>query len=210
MARVKMNAKHEYEYIANFKILQTFFKNKKIDKVCSSSSHSCPVSTRHLHSTFRSHVTYSLPSFVIYLCLTLPLFYHLPHPGILVKLIILSAHSHRQAREMQDAVRPCPFRGRVSVSRTVFIETTSSSCSGSSASGNPTTPAHRTTRSHGGRVHPQNRRRPWRRFVRPARARHPRSVVVHPSVVRHLSEAGDLEVQRQRRRSQRCTRRFVS
>ncbi|KIY52443.1 hypothetical protein FISHEDRAFT_35271 [Fistulina hepatica ATCC 64428] len=31
-ARVKMNAKHEYEYVANFKILQTFFKTKKIDK----------------------------------------------------------------------------------------------------------------------------------------------------------------------------------
>ena len=33
MARVKMNAKHEYEYLANYKILQTVFKNKKIDKV---------------------------------------------------------------------------------------------------------------------------------------------------------------------------------
>ncbi|KAG6811235.1 hypothetical protein H0H92_008405 [Tricholoma furcatifolium] len=32
MKRVKMNAKHEYEYIANFKIMQTVFKNKKIDK----------------------------------------------------------------------------------------------------------------------------------------------------------------------------------
>lgn len=34
MARVKMSAKHEYEYIANFKILQNAFKLKKIDKVC--------------------------------------------------------------------------------------------------------------------------------------------------------------------------------
>lgn len=33
MARVKMNAKHEYEYIANFKILQNIFKAKRIDKV---------------------------------------------------------------------------------------------------------------------------------------------------------------------------------
>ncbi|KAJ7855316.1 calponin homology domain-containing protein [Mycena olivaceomarginata] len=32
MARVKMNAKHEYEYVANYKIMQTAFKNKKIDK----------------------------------------------------------------------------------------------------------------------------------------------------------------------------------
>lgn len=33
MARVKMNAKHEYEFIANFKVLQNTFKAKKIDKV---------------------------------------------------------------------------------------------------------------------------------------------------------------------------------
>ena len=33
MARVKMNAKHEYEYIANFKVMQTAFKTKRIDKV---------------------------------------------------------------------------------------------------------------------------------------------------------------------------------
>ncbi len=32
MARVKMNAKHEYEFIANFKILQGIFRAKKIDK----------------------------------------------------------------------------------------------------------------------------------------------------------------------------------
>ncbi|KAF7968142.1 hypothetical protein HWV62_29953 [Athelia sp. TMB] len=32
MTRVKMNAKHEYEYIANFKVLQNAFKVKKIDK----------------------------------------------------------------------------------------------------------------------------------------------------------------------------------
>ncbi|KAK1218314.1 microtubule integrity protein mal3 [Marasmius sp. AFHP31] len=32
MTRVKMNAKHEYEYIANFKVLQNVFKAKKIEK----------------------------------------------------------------------------------------------------------------------------------------------------------------------------------
>ncbi|KAF9052428.1 microtubule binding protein [Hymenopellis radicata] len=32
MQRVKMMAKHEYEFIANFKVLQTVFKTKKIDK----------------------------------------------------------------------------------------------------------------------------------------------------------------------------------
>ncbi|KAK0185610.1 calponin homology domain-containing protein [Armillaria mellea] len=32
MQRVKMTAKHEYEFIANFKIMQTVFKSKKIDK----------------------------------------------------------------------------------------------------------------------------------------------------------------------------------
>ncbi|TDL18335.1 hypothetical protein BD410DRAFT_793381 [Rickenella mellea] len=32
MARVKMNAKHEYEFIANFKIMQNLFKQKKIEK----------------------------------------------------------------------------------------------------------------------------------------------------------------------------------
>lgn len=29
-----MNAKHEYEFIANFKVLQNTFKAKKVDKVC--------------------------------------------------------------------------------------------------------------------------------------------------------------------------------
>jgi len=32
MTRVKMNAKQEYEYLTNYKVLQTVFKNKKIDK----------------------------------------------------------------------------------------------------------------------------------------------------------------------------------
>ncbi|KIM66903.1 hypothetical protein SCLCIDRAFT_1210959 [Scleroderma citrinum Foug A] len=32
MSRVKMNAKHEYEFVANFKVMQTAFKTKKIDK----------------------------------------------------------------------------------------------------------------------------------------------------------------------------------
>jgi len=32
MNRVKMNAKHEYEYVANYKVMQDAFKAKKIDK----------------------------------------------------------------------------------------------------------------------------------------------------------------------------------
>ncbi|KAI0698103.1 calponin homology domain-containing protein [Cytidiella melzeri] len=32
MARVKMNAKHEYEFVANFKVLQNVFRAKKIEK----------------------------------------------------------------------------------------------------------------------------------------------------------------------------------
>lgn len=32
MNRVKMNAKHEYEFIANFKILQNVFRAKKLEK----------------------------------------------------------------------------------------------------------------------------------------------------------------------------------
>ncbi|RDB15272.1 Protein BIM1 [Hypsizygus marmoreus] len=32
MNRVKMNAKHEYEFVANFKVMQNVFKAKKIDK----------------------------------------------------------------------------------------------------------------------------------------------------------------------------------
>lgn len=33
MTRVKMNAKHEYEFIANYKVLQNVFRSHKIDKV---------------------------------------------------------------------------------------------------------------------------------------------------------------------------------
>ncbi|KAF8263705.1 microtubule binding protein [Lactarius quietus] len=32
MTRVKMNAKHEYEFIANFKVMQNIFKAKRLDK----------------------------------------------------------------------------------------------------------------------------------------------------------------------------------
>ena len=33
MSRVKMNAKHEYEFLVNYKVMQNVFKAKKIDKV---------------------------------------------------------------------------------------------------------------------------------------------------------------------------------
>lgn len=33
MSRVKMNAKHEYEFLANYKVLQNHFKAHKLDKV---------------------------------------------------------------------------------------------------------------------------------------------------------------------------------
>ena len=39
--RVKFNARHDYEYIANFKILQNIFKAKKIDKVRRAASCVC-------------------------------------------------------------------------------------------------------------------------------------------------------------------------
>ena len=38
MTRVKMNAKHEYEFIANFKILQNTFRSNKVEKVLPLSS----------------------------------------------------------------------------------------------------------------------------------------------------------------------------
>ena len=33
LSKVKLNAKHEYEYVQNFKVLQSTFKKHKIDKV---------------------------------------------------------------------------------------------------------------------------------------------------------------------------------
>lgn len=33
MQRVKFATKHEYEYLGNYKVLQTCFTNRKIDKV---------------------------------------------------------------------------------------------------------------------------------------------------------------------------------
>lgn len=47
MARVKMNAKHEYEFVANFKVLQNVFKAKKIDKVRLCTLHNAPCNTSH-------------------------------------------------------------------------------------------------------------------------------------------------------------------
>lgn len=41
MQRIKFNAKHEYEYLDNFKILQKSFKQHKIDKVRPQYSASC-------------------------------------------------------------------------------------------------------------------------------------------------------------------------
>jgi hypothetical protein len=45
MSRVKMNAKQEYEYLANFKVLQGIFKSRKIDKV---STHCFPMNAQSL------------------------------------------------------------------------------------------------------------------------------------------------------------------
>ena len=33
LSRVKFTAKHEYEFLANFKVLQNVFKQHKVDKV---------------------------------------------------------------------------------------------------------------------------------------------------------------------------------
>lgn len=38
MTRVKMNAKHEYEFIANYKVLQGVFRGHKLDKVLRAAS----------------------------------------------------------------------------------------------------------------------------------------------------------------------------
>lgn len=47
MTRVKMNAKQEYEYLVNFKVLQNAFKAKQIAKVRCSSSSFCPSTPTH-------------------------------------------------------------------------------------------------------------------------------------------------------------------
>ena len=52
MARVKMNAKHEYEFIANFKILQNIFRSHKVEKVCRRLPYHCRVLST-IHSPFR-------------------------------------------------------------------------------------------------------------------------------------------------------------
>lgn len=38
LQRVKFNAKHEYEYLVNYKVLQNVFKAKKLDKARFSSN----------------------------------------------------------------------------------------------------------------------------------------------------------------------------
>ena len=75
MTRVKMNAKHEYEFIGNFKVLQNAFRQHKIEKV------SCPFG--------RCHGLRSRPA----------------------------AHPRREARQVQDAVRPTRFRSVVTRSQ---------------------------------------------------------------------------------------------
>jgi hypothetical protein len=50
MTRVKMNAKHEYEFIANFKVMQNVFKSKRIEKA------------RLAPSRYYSNIAYLLPS----------------------------------------------------------------------------------------------------------------------------------------------------
>ena len=78
MTRVKMNAKHEYEFIANFKVLQNVFKAKKIDKV---------------------RQTYDLNHFIANITIFSLLlnFWSFVHP----------AYPGGETREMQDAVRDC-------------------------------------------------------------------------------------------------------
>jgi hypothetical protein len=51
MSRVKMNAKHEYEFIANYKLLQNIFKTKKLDKA-RRSTHDVSVWCRCLSSAY--------------------------------------------------------------------------------------------------------------------------------------------------------------
>ena len=72
MSRVKMNAKHEYEFIANFKVLQNVFKAKKIDKVrapddvpCQPSSSSCAAHTHREAREMQNAVRTPSPSFTI-------------------------------------------------------------------------------------------------------------------------------------------------
>ena len=55
MTRVKMNARHEYEFVANFKVLQNVFKAKKIDKVCVCMLDDVPDVPAHaMHSPYSS------------------------------------------------------------------------------------------------------------------------------------------------------------
>ena len=60
MNRVKMNAKHEYEYVANYKVMQNVFKAKKIDKV--RRDHFLDIFTRFIDFRARCYSPYPLRS----------------------------------------------------------------------------------------------------------------------------------------------------
>lgn len=51
MNRVKMNAKHEYEFVANYKVMQNVFKAKKIDKVRLYATQPNPHRIQGIHQT---------------------------------------------------------------------------------------------------------------------------------------------------------------
>ena len=121
MARVKMNAKHEYEFIANFKILQNVFRSHKIEKVC----------LPRTYPPRPSHPLQPIPVEKLVKCKM----QYVSFPAVIASPPLSRAHSG----------------------------TTSSSCSGSSASGTPTMAGRATTPSHGGAVHPRIPLQPSRR-----------------------------------------------
>jgi hypothetical protein len=85
MARVKMNAKHEYEFIANFKVMQNVFKAKRLDKARSPSSpSSLPLTFQRINMTL-----------------------------LLSDTTAFTAHPRGKARQMQNAVRLFLFNPRL-------------------------------------------------------------------------------------------------